>query len=132
MADSQSSREDPPPLPSEILLVEDNFIIALDASTMLQDLGVAYVATASNVAEALALISERPPQFVFLDVILGDEDSFGIAEQLQLLGIPFAFATGYGYANDFPEAFAQTPIVAKPYLSANLYAALRLNRKSET
>lgn len=106
------------PLPSglkDVLLVEDNFIIALDASDMLRELGVENVMTAVNQAEALAIMLQQIPQFALLDVNLGDEKGFEVAQQLRALGIPFAFGTGYADPGAFPAEFADALVVSKPY-----------------
>jgi two-component sensor histidine kinase len=68
--------------PSDVLLVEDNIIIALDAEEMLRGLGIKSVRIASSVTEALRLIEAHPPDFALLDVNLGEETSFEVAENL--------------------------------------------------
>ena len=79
---------------------------------------------ASNVRQALRAIEERAPSFALLDVNLGTETSFEIAERLLERNIPFAFATGYGEEGAFPEPFSNTPKYSKPYTADVLRAAL--------
>jgi DNA-binding NtrC family response regulator len=110
--------------PTDVLIVEDNYIIALDTEDMLQELGIETVRTANSISQALAMIADRTPNYAFVDVNLGDEKSFAVAEKLHELGVPFAFATGYGNSDDFPPHFATMPIVAKPYSIARLRFAL--------
>jgi CheY-like chemotaxis protein len=105
----------PRPVPSDILIVEDNFIIALDLEAMLRDLGVESIRTANSVHAALEIIAAKPPQFGLIDVNLGEEKCFDIAERLRELGIPFVFTTGYGDSYAFPLHFAETRIMSKPY-----------------
>jgi light-regulated signal transduction histidine kinase (bacteriophytochrome) len=107
-------------VPRDVLLVEDAMIIALDAEDMIRELGVETVRVSSNVKQALNEIVERPPDFALLDVNLGSETSFKIAERLQELGIRFAFATGYGDDLAFPPAFAGTPKLRKPYIARSI------------
>ncbi len=102
-------------LRSNILLVEDNYIIALDMADMLRELGVMTVRTAHSVLEALDMIAVEPPGFGFLDVNIGADKSFQIAQRLRDLGIPFAFSTGYNDGRAFPAEFSATPIIVKPY-----------------
>jgi light-regulated signal transduction histidine kinase (bacteriophytochrome)/CheY-like chemotaxis protein len=111
-------------LPRDVLLVEDNLIIALDTEDVLRRLGVGTVRTASGVGEALRQIAERVPDFALLDVNLGAETSFEIAERLARLEVRFAFATGYGEQAAFPDEFAATPKYRKPYTVDVLRAAL--------
>jgi light-regulated signal transduction histidine kinase (bacteriophytochrome)/CheY-like chemotaxis protein len=108
---------DPGLMPKDVLLVEDSMIIALDAEDMLRQLGIEGVRVASGVRDSLRLIEERQPDFALLDVNLGTETGFGIAERLMHMGVPFAFATGYGDQLAFPDAFAAIPKLRKPYTS---------------
>jgi CheY-like chemotaxis protein len=102
-------------MPNDVLIVEDDPIIALDFEDTLLGFGVKTVRTAPSVARALALIAERPPEFALLDVGLIREKSFAVAERLQALKIPFAFVTGYGSDARLPSALAGTPRLPKPY-----------------
>lgn len=114
------------PVPQDILVVEDDFIIALDLEDMLRGLGVACVRTANSVPRALALITDNLPQLGLIDVNLGAEKSFAVAERLGELGVPFVFTTGYGDRSTFPDRFAQALIVSKPYTLEALCAAIRV------
>ena len=102
-------------MPSDVLIVEDNFIIALDTEMVLQDLGVTRVRTVSSVAAARAAIDERAPNFALIDIDLGGESGFDVGKILAERGIPFAFATGYAELISPPPSLAKVPIIAKPY-----------------
>ena len=112
------------PVPSSVLLVEDNVIIAWDAEETLKRLGVGLVITASSVSQALAAIEKQPPAFALLDVDLGAETSFAVAERLAGSKIPFAFVTGYGEQIALPVIFADVPKIGKPYSADTLRAVL--------
>jgi CheY-like chemotaxis protein len=112
-------------MPGDVLIVEDDPIIALDFEDTLLGFGVKTVRTAPSVARALALIAERPPEFALLDVGLIREKSFAVAERLQALKIPFVFVTGYGNDARLPAAFANQPRLPKPYSTDALRALLR-------
>jgi CheY-like chemotaxis protein len=114
------------PVPSSVLLVEDNVIVALDTEETLKRLGVSVVITASSVSQALAAIEQHVPAFALLDVNLGVETGFAIAERLAGLKIPFVFATGYGEQFTVPAAFADAPKIGKPYSADMLKAMLEL------
>jgi ActR/RegA family two-component response regulator len=77
--------------------------------------GASRVELATSVAQAVAAISQHPPAFAFLDVDLGTEKCFPIADMLQDLGIRYAFLTGYDTDDDFPVAHRATPRIGKPY-----------------
>lgn len=111
-------------MPNDVLVVEDDPIIALDFEDTILGFGVKTVRTAANVAKALELIANRPPDFALLDVGLIREKSFAVAERLAALRIPFAFVTGYGTDAPLPAAFAGKPRLAKPYSTESLQALL--------
>ena len=97
-----------------ILLVEDSLIIALDAEDILTRLG-ADVMTASAVEGALDLIDAAPPTIAVLDINLGDQNSFTVADRLNDMGVPFIFATGYGEQALLPEIHQGRAVIQKPY-----------------
>ena len=111
--------------PDDLLLVEDDPIIALDFEDTILGLGVKTVRTAGSVAKALAMIADRAPDFALLDVGLGREKSFAIAERLDALKIPFAFVTGYAAEVKVPAAFSDRPRLPKPCSTEALEAVLR-------
>ena len=112
-------------VPGDVLIVEDDPIIALDFEDTVLRLGVKTVRTASSVSRALQLIDERAPDFVLLDIGLVREKSFAVAERLEPLGIPFAFVTGYSTDVALPATLANKPRLPKPCTSDALEAVLR-------
>ena len=111
-------------LSGDVLVVEDNIIIAMDAEDYLLKLGASSVETASNVPAALEAIAKNKPTFALLDVNLGTETSEPIAVALFELNIPFAFATGYGDATGVTKQFENIPVVQKPYGQDSISNAL--------
>src|SRR6478672_4883793 len=111
-------------MPSDVLVVEDDPIIALDFEDTLLSFGVKTVRIAGNVARALDMIADRPPEFALLDVSLIREKSFAVAERLQAIGIPFAFVTGYGADTVLPPALSARPRLPKPYSTDALRSLL--------
>ncbi len=111
-------------MPSDVLIVEDDPIIAVDFEETIAGFGVATVRTAGSVAAALALLDSWKPEFALLDVGLIRENSFAVAERLRALGIPFAFITGYGAEVRLPAAFERQPRLPKPCSSDELRAIL--------
>ncbi|HQS13647.1 HWE histidine kinase domain-containing protein [Reyranella sp.] len=112
-------------LPKDVLIVEDNMIIALDAESSILRAGIETVRVASSVAQAMRAIGSRPPEFALLDINLGRETSFAVAEHLDSLGIPFVFTTGYGEDIAFPPKLLGVPRIRKPYTGDALLMAMR-------
>ena len=112
-------------IPEDVLIVEDDPIIALDFEDTILGFGVKTVRTAGSVARALELIADRAPDFALLDVGLVREKSFAVAERLDALNIPFAFVTGYGANGAFPAALADKPTLPKPYSTQALHAVVK-------
>lgn len=110
-------------LAGSVLVVEDNMIIALEAEELLTSLGATNVDMASSTREALRLIDAAPPARALLDVNLGSETSIAVARRQFELGIPYAFATGYGDGFRIPEDLAAVPVVKKPYGAEDLLRA---------
>ncbi|MBB6125201.1 HWE histidine kinase domain-containing protein [Sphingobium subterraneum] len=102
-----------------VMLVEDSLIIALDAEDILQRFG-ASISTASTVDAAHDLLDQITPDFAILDINLGDQTSFGIADRLLDMGVPFFFASGYGEQAKLPMEHRARPVVQKPYTSGNI------------
>ena len=111
-------------VPDNVLIVEDDPIIALDFEDTILGFGVKAVRIAGNVVKALEMIADQAPDFALLDVGLVREKSFAIAERLAELKIPFVFVTGYGADVRLPAALADKPRLPKPYSSDALKALL--------
>ena len=103
-----------------VLVVEDEFVIALTAEDMLVKLGATMVGPAASVQKALRLLQVEPVDAAMLDVSLNGERVDPVARWLSENGIPFVMTTGYDAVPDFPSA----PVLGKPYTRAGLEAAL--------
>jgi light-regulated signal transduction histidine kinase (bacteriophytochrome)/CheY-like chemotaxis protein len=106
-----------------VLLVEDNMIIAMDGEDALCDLG-AEVVTVASVSRAKEAIDLGRIDFAVLDFNLGTETSLPIADLLAERGIGFLFATGYGDGLDLPERFSGITLIKKPYSGTTLGQAI--------
>lgn len=104
----------------DLLVVEDNFILAIDVEDMARSLGVSDVRVASNIVGARKAISERRPDFVLLDIGLEGETTFELAAELEAGGIRVAFASGHVIEDVVPPALRHIPHLAKPFSSDHL------------
>jgi CheY-like chemotaxis protein len=106
-----------------VLVVEDETIISLEIEQMLQDLDCGPIWHAANVMQALAVLAQHWPDVALLDVNLGREKVFPVADMLSERAIPFIFSTGYG-RDGLPLEWAGRPVIQKPYLTRELAMAL--------
>ena len=113
-----------------ILVVEDQALIAMDIEETLKSLGVREVRASSTASDALKLLAGFMPDAAVLDFNLGPETSEAVANDLRARGIPFVFATGYGDTVMIPAKFAKTPIVRKPVSATSLAAKIQQARFS--
>jgi light-regulated signal transduction histidine kinase (bacteriophytochrome) len=106
------------------LVVEDNMLIALDAERGLKDHGAGGVLLANTVHHGLQMINQFKVDAAILDVNLGTENSFPLAEELRARSIPFIFATGYNDSVNIPTGFKDIPVIRKPYSGDKLAACV--------
>lgn len=102
-----------PEKPRNILVVEDEWLIALDLSMLIEELGHVVVGPAQNVVGALELIEGCEIDAAFLDINLGSEKSFPVAKRLEDLNIPLAFVSAYA-TQDIPPDFRKFDLLPKP------------------
>ena len=97
-----------------ILVVEDEYFIAMALKHDLAAAGAEVLGPVPSVAKALALIAaESEIGAAVVDVNLGGEMSFPVAEALSARGIPFIFATGYA-DGDLEARYSRVPRCDKP------------------
>ncbi|MGU3495636.1 HWE histidine kinase domain-containing protein [Xanthobacteraceae bacterium A53D] len=99
----------------DVLLVEDQLLIAMDVEAMLLTHGVGMVETAGSSAEAIRKLVQFHPDAAVLDVNLGTGTSVPVAHELRRRGIPFVFASGYADLSMIPPELADVPLARKPY-----------------
>jgi CheY-like chemotaxis protein len=107
-----------------VLLVEDNYIIALDLAELVREAGAEPVGPVATVRDALAALEAERVEAAILDINLGEENALGLAPVLRGRAIPFAFATGYSPDDVLPPEQADAPVLAKPYSAAEVRAIL--------
>jgi CheY-like chemotaxis protein len=109
------------------LVLEDEFLIALDMQQILETAGAKTVTCFGNSADcAAALQLGRQFDVAVLDFKLSDSrDSLSIAALLKQQGTPFVFVTGMRSKDVKSAEFPDAPFVEKPYEAPSLLEALR-------
>jgi CheY-like chemotaxis protein len=106
-----------------VLVVEDEMMVSMLIEDMLEDLGCKVVGPASRLDEAMALAGEAELDCAVLDVNLGGQSIFPLADFLRAKGAPFAFATGYGDAG-LRDVDKGSPVLQKPFRETDLARVL--------
>lgn len=106
-----------------VLVVEDEMMVSMLIEDMLGDLGCEVVGPASRLDEALGLAKAGGSDCAVLDVNLGGQPIFPVADLLREKGVPFAFATGYGDAG-LREVDRGTAVLQKPFREGDLARVL--------
>ena len=101
--------------PKQILIVEDEPLIAMMLEDFLDSLGHRVVGTCETVADAIARVDEGGFDVAIVDVHLKNgEHIWPVADRLTEEGIPFILATG-GHIEPPPARHAGAPVLSKPY-----------------
>jgi len=107
-----------------LLLVEDEYLIALDAEEMLRELGAAKIEVVGTFEDAQQRTQDGAFDLAVLDVNINGKLSYPLADNLRRRGIPFVFATGYGRHDYTLGEFEGAACVSKPYTIECLRQAL--------
>ena len=106
-----------------VLVVEDEMMVSMLIEDMLTDLGCTVVGPAARLDEAIELATTSEIDCAVLDVNLGGQPIFPLADLLRERGRPFAFATGYGDAG-VRDVDKGTPVLQKPFREGDLARVL--------
>ncbi len=120
----ESGRELAAQIATDVLIIEDEALIALDLETLVENLGHRVIGIARTRTEATTIARTKPPGLILADIQLADGSS-GMAAVNDLLNtfeVPVIFITAY------PERFltGERPepafLVSKPYQPATVSA----------
>ena len=107
-----------------VLVLEDEFLIAMDVEQICRDHGAADVRIVRSLSE---VEDDRPVpdcDAAILDVMLAGQSTLDFADRLAQAGLPFIFASGYAESRDIAVRFPGVDIVGKPYSGDDLVQAL--------
>jgi DNA-binding response OmpR family regulator len=108
-----------------ILIVEDQFLIAVELQDCLENAGATVVGPVGRLDRALSKATDGSLHAALLDVDLNGERCWPVADALQDAGVPFAFTTGFSASIKMPDRFAKYPVVSKSYREGEVLAVLR-------
>jgi DNA-binding response OmpR family regulator len=107
-----------------VLVVEDEFLIAMDLERLLERNGWRVLGPVATVSEALCVLDGETPDVALLDVNLRGVMVTPVAERLRARGIPFVLASAYDSAQLAVMGLAGAPQLGKPTPPQRLLAAL--------
>lgn len=97
-----------------VLVVEDEWIIAEQIATVLEDAGYEVIGPVGRVKEALVLLECGRIDAALIDINVHGDRSFEFAGALAAASIPFAFLSGYTAA-EVPAWLRDRPLMQKPF-----------------
>ena len=106
-----------------ILVVDDEVLVAMLITDMLETLGHEVVGPAHDLEEGLALAGAGVIDCAILDITLHGRSSMPIADALRQRGVPFMFASGYPPSPN-ETGFQGVQLLQKPFDVRQVEAAL--------
>jgi CheY-like chemotaxis protein len=107
-----------------VLVVEDEFLIAMEIESILIDAGADVLGPCASVAEALGVIEGTRFSAASLDIRLGYETSEPIALALTEKGIPFVFYSGQVLPETMRQKWPDVTVLSKPVSGSRLISCL--------
>jgi CheY-like chemotaxis protein len=108
-----------------VMLLEDEYLIALDAEHNLAALGVKRVQVVNTLAGAAAIAETGDVDVAILDLNINGEMSFEVAAMFRNKGIPIVFASGYELHNRIDHDLEDSAVhLRKPYTIESLKGAI--------
>ncbi len=109
-----------------VLVVEDEYLIAVELQTSLEDEGAVVLGPVATLADASELVETEPRiDGAILDANLGGEMVFPVADLLMLRRVPIVFTTGYD-ASIIPDRFRDVARCEKPINMKRVVEAIGL------
>lgn len=110
--------------PGPILIVEDDTLLALDLTDILEKAGYEVLAPAFTNVSACRILRELRPSFAILDYNLGLVTSVETARELAALDVPFIYLTGNPDALIDDDAAPAAAVLTKPFRPAEVLQAV--------
>ena len=109
----------------KVLVVEDEFIIALDLSETVKDLGYELEGPFAGNEAAFEAIEQNMPDLAILDVFIADGEVYPLADKLSKAGVPIIFHSGHVPPEEVKALYPDARACAKPCPPDQLIDALQ-------
>jgi ActR/RegA family two-component response regulator len=110
-------------------LVDGDAVYAMHLEAALRHVGWDVVGPAGRLSDAARLAEVEPLDAAVLDVQIGEESGFSVAERLAAREVPFVLVSAY--TGVLPGRLASAPLLSKPCRVAQVLAALDRLRPEE-
>ncbi|MBZ7927666.1 response regulator (plasmid) [Ensifer adhaerens] len=111
---------------AKILVLEDEFFIALDVEAAMQTAGADVVGPFADLPQALAAASREDLSLAVLDIRLVSTTTKPVCDLLTERKIPFFFYSGQPLPDDMAVKYGKVPFVDKPARMDELVEAATL------
>lgn len=108
---------------ARVLIVEDEELISMMLSDMLETLGATAIGPFASLREAEPVAAAGAFDVAILDVHVGGQEVFPLADRLRAAGMPYVIASGSA-GDTLPPAHRDAVQLPKPYALPALEAAL--------
>jgi DNA-binding response OmpR family regulator len=109
---------------ARVLVVEDDFFIALELVSILSEAGAEVIGPSQTVAAALTLAEDEELAAAILDIRLGSDTVAPVARKLAAHHVPFVFYTGQTRNDPLRAEWPDCGIVEKPALPIAIVKAV--------
>lgn len=109
----------------DVLVVDDEPLVALMVEGMLEDLGHRVLGVVHNLPAAMDVLQVQTPNLAVVDFELGRANSLDLLIECRKRGVPVVLSTGYG-REDLPSECRDLALLSKPFSNEQLESAIAL------
>jgi response regulator RpfG family c-di-GMP phosphodiesterase len=106
-----------------VLVIDDDYAAGIQTASIVEEAGYSVAGPEASVYAAQKVLGCQKIDLALLEVNLGGETIFSIAEMLDAMRIPYILVTSYS-ASAIPAKYRHSPIVQKPYSRGPLIAQM--------
>src|SRR5215468_2742302 len=115
-----------------VLIVEDEFLIAIEMERLLADAGAKTIHRCETVEDALLATEDNSFSAAILDFCIGRQTVTPVARRLASRGIPFIFHTAHAATDTIRSEWPTCQIISKPARSRDIINAIAVMAIKDT
>ena len=114
--------------PRRVVVVEDEPLIVMLITDMLEELGHELVGACGSIEDALKLVQREAFDVALLDIDLGGKSGYAVADVVVARGIPIVLMSGF--SGRPPSPYQEVAVLGKPFQLDDLERVLKSIPKS--